>query len=145
MRLGIVQKIVLLGVMALLFITGVWWAIISHELALPYGLLGSAEGQRNYERETILISLHGIGAMVYLLALGALFPVHVRAGWISNRKRRSGSAMLAVNLVLVVTAAFLYYGSPDGSRPLAAVLHLWVGLALPGLVLVHIRERVMQR
>lgn len=144
MRLGIVQKSVLLGVMALLFITGVWWAIASGELASPFGLLAGADAQRNFERETILISLHGVGAMVYLLALGALFPNHIRSGWISNRKRGSGSVMLAVNLVLIITAAFLYYGAPDGSRPLAAVVHLWVGLALPVMLLLHIRERVLQ-
>jgi len=138
------HKILLLGVMALLFITGVWWAIIAQELALPFGLLGSADGQRNFERETTLITLHGIGAMVYLLALGALFPVHIRKGWSNNRKRGSGGLMLVVNFVLVVTATFLYYGSPDGSRPLAAVVHLWVGLALPVALLIHIRERLMQ-
>ena len=138
MRLGIFHKSILLGMMLLLFITGGLWALSAYEVQLPFGVLGSDTGGRNFERETTLITLHGIGAMVYLMALGALFPVHISKGWSTKRKRRSGSSLVVLNGALVITAAFLYYGTPGGTRDLAGELHLWAGVALPLALLAHI-------
>ena len=87
-------------------------AFSEYEVQLPFGILGSEIRERNFKRETALITLHGIGAMVYLLALGELFPAHSRKGWSTNRNRGSGSSLAALNCALVNSAAFLYYGTP---------------------------------
>jgi len=60
---------------------------------------------------------HGGAAMVTLLLLGALIPVHVMRAWRSRKNRVSGSAMVTFNAVLIVTAFGLYYLGSETLRP----------------------------
>ena len=48
-----------------------------------------------------MLTLHGGTAMLTLMLLGALVPLHVRRAWRSGRNRMTGPAMLAVNAVRV--------------------------------------------
>ena len=56
-----------------------------------------------------MLMVHGGTAMLALLLLGALIPVHMRRSWRSGKNLVSGSAMAAFNAVLIVTAFGLYY------------------------------------
>ena len=85
-----------------------------------------------------MLMLHGGAAIVSLLLLGALVPLHVRRAWRSGRNRLTGPVMIAVNAVLIVTAFGLYYAGSETLRPLASDLHIAVGIALPLALLVHV-------
>jgi hypothetical protein len=76
--------------------------------------------------------------MVALVLLGALYPLHMRLGWRANRNRVSGSLMVTINGLLILTAFGLYYFGSDVLRAWTGYVHIAVGLALPSLDGVHI-------
>jgi hypothetical protein len=85
-----------------------------------------------------MLMLHGGAAMVTLVFLGALIPLHVRRAWRTGRNRKTGPTMIAVNALLIATAFGLYYAGSDTLRPWASDLHLAIGLALPPLLALHV-------
>jgi hypothetical protein len=86
----------------------------------------------------VMLMLHGGAAMVALLLLGALVPLHVRRAWRSGRNRLTGPVMITVNTVLIATAFGLYYAGSETLRPWVSDLHIVVGIALPPALLVHV-------
>lgn len=85
-----------------------------------------------------MLMLHGGAAMVTLMLLGALVPVHIRRSWRGGRNRLTGPMMIAVNALLIATAFGLYYAGSETLRPWISDLHIAVGLALPLVLLVHV-------
>jgi len=132
-KLSIFHKWLVYGVLALVFNTGIF-----HYLSESAGFPSFGERAASYEWEHLLLSAHGVGAMLYLLVLGSLFPVHIKKSWHVGRNLWSGSLLLALNAVLVITAAILYYGSVDGVRPLADQIHFWAGVLFPLVVVGHV-------
>jgi hypothetical protein len=84
------------------------------------------------------LMLHGGAAMLTLLLLGALVPLHVRRAWRSGRNRLTGPAMVAANAVLIATAFGLYYAGSDTLRPWVSDLHIVIGVVLPAALVVHV-------
>jgi hypothetical protein len=82
--------------------------------------------------------VHGGIAMIALLVLGALAPLHLQRSWRAGRNRLSGSAVVAANAMLIVTAFALYYAGSDAVRVVAADIHIAAGLGLPVLIVTHI-------
>lgn len=92
-----------------------------------------------------MLMVHGGTAMLTLLLLGALIPVHLRRSWRSGKNLASGSIMAAFNAVLIVTAFGLYYLGSDAVRPWMSWIHLGSGFILGLVFPLHIwlgrRER----
>lgn len=131
MRLDPAFRAALYGVFSLLLATGILWLVADQ-------LKDSAEGEGWQTLAADLLMVHGGLAMVTLMLLGALVPLHLRRGWRAGRNRISGSAMASFNGILIVTAFGLYYFGSDTLRPWASNLHLGFGLALPALFLAHV-------
>jgi hypothetical protein len=85
-----------------------------------------------------LLMVHGGAAMVTLMLLGALVPLHLRRAWRAGKNRITGTVMATFNVLLIVTAFGLYYSGSDVIRPWISRLHYGLGLALPVLFLVHV-------
>jgi hypothetical protein len=119
------------GVLAALFISGAVWIAAD-------ALKDSAGGETWQAVAANLLMIHGGASMVSLLLVGALFPLHVRRGWRSNKNRVSGSVMLTIIGFLVVTAFGLYYSGSDVLRTWTSYVHIGGGLALPALIFTHI-------
>ncbi len=117
------------GVVALLFATGAGW--------LAFDTLQESPGAWA-ETTTVLLMVHGGAAMAMLLLLGALLARHIEPSWHYGRNRASGTAMVALNALLVVTAFGLYYLGAERWRAWTSDLHIVVGLALPLLLLLHV-------
>jgi len=116
---------------AILFLTGAGWLV--------------ADWQKDISTDEVwqqsiayLLMVHGGAAMVTLLLLGALIPVHMLRGWRSRRNRVSGSAMATFNAVLIVTAFGLYYFGSETLRPWMSWIHIAAGLSLALGLPVHI-------
>jgi len=119
------------AVVATLSATGAIW-IIADTLKTPDGeelwqLIGAN-----------MLMLHGLAAMIALVLMGAMIPMHVLRSWRAGKNRISGAAMAATNAVLVMTAWGLYYTGSDGLRTFVADVHIAVGIALPVLVATHV-------
>ena len=85
-----------------------------------------------------MLMVHGGTAMVTLIMLGALVPLHVRRAWRSGRNRLTGPTMVAANSILIVTAFGLYYAGSDALRHWTSDVHIVVGFALPAGLIVHV-------
>ena len=142
MRLDRWVRLSLYGLVAALVLTGGGWWTLDWRGDLA---LGSAWRQAG----SYLLMVHGGAAMLALLVLGALIPLHVRPGWTSGNSRVSGVLMLAVNAALVVTAFGLYYIAHEALRRWTGTLHAAIGFGLPLLLVAHVllgrRRRVEQR
>jgi hypothetical protein len=85
-----------------------------------------------------MLMVHGGTAMLALLLLGALIPLHLLRAWRSSKNRVSGSVMAAFNAVLIATAFGLYYLGSEAVRPWMSWVHLGVGFALSSIFPIHI-------
>lgn len=132
-RLGSPHRAWLFGTFATAFVTGLaWWVL--HRWFQVNGEFGPAP----HPAEPWLIRLHGAAAMLSLLLLGSLLTQHVRRAWLARRNRRSGTVLLVLNALLALTGYALYYSGGESLRAMASNAHLALGLALPGLLALHI-------
>jgi hypothetical protein len=114
-----------------LFITGSAWLVADQ-------LKNTSSGDGWQETAAYQLMIHGGAAMVTLMLLGAMVPMHVRGGWRNRKNRVTGTAMLSANAVLILTAFGLYYLGSDTFRSWVSGVHISVGLFLPILSLLHI-------
>ena len=98
---------------ALLFATGAAWLLADQ-------LKDSADGEFWQATIANVLMVHGGVAMLTLLLLGALFPIHIARAWRGRLNRVSGSIMVICNAVLILTAFGLYYLGAETLRPWAS-------------------------
>ena len=129
MRLDPRFRRALYGALAALFVTGAAW-LLADQL--------KADGDPWPDIAAYLLMLHGGTAMVTLMTLGALVPLHLQRAWLAHRNRITGTAMATFNALLITTSFGLYYAGSENLRPWMSGLHTAVGLALPALLFVHV-------
>ena len=96
----------------------------------------------------VLLMAHGGAAMLALLLLGALVPLHLAPAWRRDKNRALGVAMATLTALLIATAFGLYYIGSDTLRGWASDLHIALGLAFPTLLAAHVmtgRRRCSQQ
>jgi hypothetical protein len=129
------------AVFATLAATGAVWLIAD--------LLKDPEGEMWQMIAADMLMLHGMTAMIALVMIGAMIPLHIQRSWRAGKNRISGAVMIGTNAVLVATAWGLYYAGSDLLRTFAADVHIAIGLALPALAVGHMvlgrRSRMMRR
>src|SRR6185437_4313169 len=124
-------RAILYVVVGLLFGTGAAWFAVDRLKEIGPGT------ERWQAASAWLLMLHGGAAMVLLLLLGGLIALHARIGWRLGNNRVSGSIMLTLNAVLVVTAFGLYFAGSETLRAWTSDIHIAVGLGFPALLAVH--------
>jgi hypothetical protein len=133
MRLKNAFRFALYGVFSVLFASGAVW-------------IYADQMKNNPERDTemwqqaaaFLLSMHGGAAMITLLLLGALGPMHVQRAWRAKKNRATGVASVAMYGLLIVTAFALYYVGSEALRPWISTIHIAFGLAVPAVITAHI-------
>ena len=131
MRLNFRFRYALYAAFSALFLSGIFWLAAD-------SLKDAPDGESFQAMAANLLMLHGGAAMVTLMLLGALVPVHVLRSWRAKKNRVTGGAMAALNAILVVTAFGLYYLGGESLRPWMSDIHLYAGCALPILLCIHI-------
>jgi len=116
---------------AVLFLTGVVWLIAD-------ALKDSPRGEFWQAVSAYLLMIHGGAAMITLVLLGALIPIHMQRAWRSQKNRVTGAVMMTFNTLLVATAFGLYYAGSDMLRAWISDVHIAIGLVVPPLILVHV-------
>jgi hypothetical protein len=86
------------------------------------------------ENHSILL-VHGFASYFFVLLFGAVIPTHIKAGWKSKRNKISGSLMVLVMALLLLSGLFLYYG--DETRDAALWVHWVIGVGLVLLFPFH--------
>jgi hypothetical protein len=115
---------------AVLFVTGAVWLVADR--------LKDSAGEFWQESAATLLMLHGGGAMITLMMLGALVPMHMRYGWRCGKNLVTGITLSSVNAALIMTAFGLYYLGSETVRPWMSDVHIAMGLAIPALLVGHI-------
>ena len=116
---------------AVLFASGAAWLAADR-------MKESSEEEIWQESAAWLIMLHGGTAMLTLMLLGALVPVHIGRAWRARKNRATGIVMAACNAVLIVTAFGLYYLGSETLRPWMSWIHIGAGFSLSLLFPLHI-------
>lgn len=127
------HKAALYVITAAVFLSGVGWAWLHHFFRTE-----GEFGPELHPAEPWLLKAHGAAAMAILLILGTLFPIHVKRSWLARQNRASGIGLLAFFGVLTLSGYGLYYAGSEGFRALTSAVHLWIGLALPVVLIGHI-------
>ena len=82
MRLDRIFRYALYAAFAVLFVTGAVWLVADR--------LKDSASEFWQQAAATLLMLHGGGAMITLMMLGALVPVHMRYGWRSRKNLVTG-------------------------------------------------------
>jgi Na+/H+ antiporter NhaC len=85
-----------------------------------------------------LLMIHGGAAMLALMALGALIPLHLLRAWRARKNLVSGITVATINTVLIVTAFGLYYLGSETVRPWMSWIHIGGGFSLALMIPLHI-------
>lgn len=134
-RLGARHKTMLYAGLALLWASGVLWLLFHYFFQVE-----SDFGPEPHALENWWLRLHGLAAMLALVLLGSLAPNHMKLAWTRGKNRRTGLPMLAVWGWLAATGYALYYFSSDANAAWLPLLHWALGLSLPGLLRVHLKQ-----
>ena len=131
MRLRPSFRFAIYAAFAVLFLTGAGWLVADWQKDIS--------GDEIWQQTVAyLLMVHGGAAMVTLLLLGALIPVHLLRAWRSRRNRVSGLIMATLNATLIVTAFGLYYLGSETLRPWMSLTHIAAGFSLSLLFPIHI-------
>jgi mannose/fructose/N-acetylgalactosamine-specific phosphotransferase system component IID len=98
----------LYGTLTILLVTGLVWA------ALHY-YFRTGEDEIN-AWEPRLLKVHGAAAMLALLMLGTLVPLHIKRAWHARKNRLSGACMIGWFGIVTITGYGLYYSGGDKIR-----------------------------
>src|SRR5690349_2464315 len=123
------QRILYLTV-ALLWVSGALW--------MYWQFFGSHGNAAVSPSQVLALRVHGALAMVFLVVLGSLFPVHLYVGWGQRKNRPSGAFVIATCLILILTGWGLYYSGNDSIRGFLSPAHAYLGLALPLIIYLHV-------
>ncbi len=132
-RLGSRHKRLAYSAFAMLWMSGALWLLFHHFLATEGDF-----GPKAHPLEAWWLRLHGLMAMLALVAIGSLVTNHMRLAWDRRKNLHTGLPMLALTTWLAATGYALYYFSSDDNAAWLPLLHWLVGLALPGWLSVHV-------
>ncbi|MDD4885740.1 MAG: hypothetical protein PHO64_02320 [Thiomonas sp.] len=82
-------------------------------------------------------ALHALSFLLIFGLIGALWAVHIRAGWVRRENVASGALLLAVFGLLGLSGLGLYYAGGEALPGWSAVVHLLAGGLLPLLYAAH--------
>lgn len=81
---------------------------------------------------------HALSFLSMLSLVGAVWAVHIRAGWVRRENVRSGLLLLAAFGLLGLSGLGLYYAGGENLPAWSAVAHLLAGGLLPLLFVAHL-------
>jgi len=136
---GTTHRRTLHSVFALLWLSGALWLAFHYILRLP-GEFGAV----SHPLEIWWLRLHGLMGFAALIVLGSVLSVHVRRAWHLKRNRSSGFVMNSVFIWLAATGYALYYFVSEANAAWLPHMHWIVGLALPLVLVLHIRRGRVQ-
>jgi hypothetical protein len=118
---------------AALFASGALWLVFHYFLQVE-GQFGPAP----HPLEQWWLRMHGAAAMLALVVVGSLLPIHLRRGWHQRRNLPLGIMLSSVLLLLTLTGYALYYVGSEDARPWIGVLHWGIGMLAPFALVWHI-------
>lgn len=135
MKLSKRHRIWFYGSFSLLFLSGLLWILIHY--FVPYR---SDWGETTHPIESWILKIHGAVAMIALIVLGTLIPLHIKKGWLGKVNLQTGVTLIGVNLILILTGYALYYTGMERIRNFSSWTHSVLGILLPAVIFWHVQE-----
>jgi hypothetical protein len=133
MRLSARHRAWVYGTFGVLFVSGaVWW--ILHRWFQSAGEFGP----QPHRWQPGLLMIHGAAALISLIVVGTLIPLHMKRGWRARLNRPNGVMLVGVTLLLALTGYALYYAGGEQLRATSSLVHTVLGLAFPLALWWHI-------
>jgi heme A synthase len=124
--------LLLLGLL-LLAVTGILLVPNSLSMRFELDIAWALDGSRRL----LSAALHTTASFLILFIVGALFPIHMRAGIRAKKNLRSGLTLVACFLVLSMTGIGLFYFGGEQLLIGTAFLHMLAGGLLLLLFALH--------
>jgi heme A synthase len=121
-----------------IFLTLLFSGIVLIPSALEMRLEWNVPWSLSGELRVGIHALHATGDFLFLFLAGALWSVHMRAGWRRHENHRSGVMLVSLISLLLLSGIGLYYAGEEELGRLAVVVHLFIGLSIPVMLLTHI-------
>lgn len=131
-RIGAIQRRTLYAIALGVLLSGLLWLLLDWLQVL----LDSDSAALAIQQWALRV--HGAAAMAMLVAVGALLPTHVAAGWALRRERVIGVANVAGAAVLAATGWGLYYAGSETLRARVSAAHWMVGIAAAMVLVWHV-------
>jgi small-conductance mechanosensitive channel len=90
---------------------------------------------------SLVTAIHVLTGTALLFFIGAVWLVHARAGWLRQERRISGTGILILMGLLLLSAPLILYVSFEPSLPWITTSHAVAGLLLPVFLLGHLINR----
>ncbi len=131
-RLGNGRKLALHALWIGLIASGAAW------LVLHYFVLVKGEfGPEHSPYEPMSLKVHGGLAFLALWFGGMMWGTHMLKAWSQKRRRWTGTILLLIFALMIVSGYLLYYAGDEGLRANVSLIHWVVGLAIPVMYLLH--------
>jgi heme A synthase len=83
------------------------------------------------------VASHTLSSYLILMMVGALSPIHMRAGISRKKNKRSGFSLIAIFFTLTLTGLGLLYLASNALILLASIVHVVIGIVLVVVFMVH--------
>lgn len=121
------------GTFVVLFLSGAMWWVLQRWFQIDNGF-----GPQRHPAQQWLMPLHGAAAMLALVVVGTLIPLHIKRGWRAKLNRPNGILLIGFVLLLTLSGYALYYSGSEALRNNASIVHTALGLFFPAMLLWHI-------
>lgn len=121
------------GAFATLFLSGAGWWVLHRWCQAE-----TEFGPQPQPAQRWLIQVHGAAALLALVIVGTLVPLHMKRGWRARLNRPNGIMLVSVVAALTLTGYALYYAGSESLRAVASFTHTVLGLGFPAALFWHI-------
>lgn len=125
---------VVMWVVAILFLSGCLLAPTTINLKLEWNV----PWRLSSEQHIGIAAAHAALSFLMMGILGALWGIHMRAGWKRRKNHHSGIGLLISMLLLGITAIGIYYLGDEQVSVYSSVTHMIIGIIVPVFLLAHI-------
>lgn len=111
------------GITVVCLMSGALWLVLHH-----FGWQEGPFGQTPHPLEHPLLVIHGCFAAFSIWCFGLIFVIHIKRGWRKKLNRLTGSVVVLLMLVLLLSGLGLYYLGDENLRASTSTVHWLVGL-----------------
>lgn len=124
----------LMWAVAALFVTGCLLAPTTISIKLEWDV----PWRLSSEQHIGMAAAHATLSFLMMGIIGALWSIHMQAGWKRRRNHQTGLSLLIFMMLLGISAIGIYYLGDEQASMYSSVAHMLMGIIVPLFLLTHI-------
>lgn len=117
-----------------LFVTGCLLAPTTLNLKLEWDV----PWRLSSDQHIGVAAAHATLSFLMVGVIGALWSIHIRAGWKRRKNHHTGLSLVMFMLLLGITAIGIYYLGDEQAAMFSSVAHMLMGIVIPILLVIHV-------